>query len=370
MSTMAWFASVSVLLATTAPAQPERLGRRERIVLFPTVASLTPDGSAWRLTIHGWIYEEELSDRELRVWETLLDLDDHIEDPRERARLRERLGPFLVDNERDREVTIDIGGIHFRMPPSESNGHFQGEVTVPAGHAARVQEAQGTPGRIRCRAVLRAGDDRVFEGTVFLVPETGISVISDIDDTLRLTGIGNNKIVFRTTFLEPLRAVPGMAEVYSGWERRHGAVFHYLSASPWQLFLMLDAFFRDEGFPGGSFHLKPVRLKDRSLFTLFAPPEEYKPRLIEGLLKRFPQRRFVLVGDGSERDPEIFAEIARGHPRRIVRVLIRDPKQQGENARYTEAFRGLPAEMCVVFRDPAAIRDALEHATATATAPP
>lgn len=37
----------------------------------------------------------------------------------------------------------------------------------------------------------------------------------------------------------------------------------------------------------------------------------------------FPQQRFVLLGDNSQKDPEIYAAIANKYPDRIVAVYIR-----------------------------------------------
>ena len=66
--------------------------------------------------------------------------------------------------------------------------------------------------------------------------------------------------------------VPGMAEAYDRWSKAGGVTFHYVSASPWQLFAPLEGFVRSNGFPAGSFNLKSFRWKDRSFFDLFKSP--------------------------------------------------------------------------------------------------
>ena len=45
---------------------------------------------------------------------------------------------------------------------------------------------------------------------------------------------------------------------------------------------------------------------------------------ISTLLRRFPNRQFVLIGDSGERDPEVFREVRNQHPQQIAEVLIRD----------------------------------------------
>ena len=89
------------------------------------------------------------------------------------------------------------------------------------------------------------------------------------------------------------------------------------------------------------------------MLSLFADPEKYKPKLIEPLLKKFPQRQFVLVGDSGERDPEIYGALARKFPDQIKHIFIRDvtPQQTGKE-RYRAAFRNLTADDWTVFREP------------------
>jgi phosphatidate phosphatase APP1 len=152
-----------------------------------------------------------------------------------------------------------------------------------------------------------------------------------------------------------------MAALYQGWATNTGAQFHYVSASPWQLYVPLAAFMHSNGFPAGSFHLKSFRPKDRSFFELFASPVEYKLSVIEPLLKRFPKRQFVLVGDSGEKDPEVYARLAREHPEQIVMILIRELSDEGpESTRYRTVFQKLPSEKWRLFRDPKEIADSLK----------
>jgi phosphatidate phosphatase APP1 len=142
--------------------------------------------------------------------------------------------------------------------------------------------------------------------------------------------------------------------------RTNGAQFHYVSASPWQLYQPLSEFVRRNGFPAGTFHLKYFRVMDGTVLNLFQSPEAYKPGVIEPLLERFPQRRFVLVGDSGERDPEIYGALARKFPRQIVRILIRDVTGEAADApRYRKAFDGLPLAQWRIFKEPEEIRDAV-----------
>jgi hypothetical protein len=135
----------------------------------------------------------------------------------------------------------------------------------------------------------------------FLAPDS-LSVISDIDDTIRASHVHARSALLRGTFVDPFQAVHGMADVYRAWSRG-GAQFHYVSATPWQLDVPIAAFLEAQAFPKGSFHLRDFRWRDRSFFSVLRSPHRYKLRSIEPLLQRLPRRRFVLIGDSGQQDP-------------------------------------------------------------------
>jgi phosphatidate phosphatase APP1 len=278
----------------------------------------------------------------------------HVEmTDQEAATLGERARLFMVDNQRGRTIIVRVGEREHALGKSQPDGQFTGVIGLPDAEL-------GTTGTrtAQIQAVLPAGDSRRFLGQINLADENGISVISDIDDTIKATQVRDRKLLLRRTFLEPFKPVPGMAEVYRAWADKSGAQFCYVSASPWQLFLPLSEFVKSNGFPSGAFYLKKFRWKDESFLSLFESPERHKPTAIEPLLKQFPRRQFILVGDAGERDPEIYAGLARRYPQQIARILIRDVTgQPADSERYQTAFRGLPPGLWQVFRAPADILD-------------
>jgi hypothetical protein len=90
----------------------------------------------------------------------------------------------------------------------------------------------------------------------------------------------NRAALLRGTFVEPFRPVEGMADLYRAWSRS-GVQFHYLSATPWQLYVPIATFADTHGFPKGTFHLRDFRWRDRSFFNMFTSPDRYKMRTIE-----------------------------------------------------------------------------------------
>jgi len=143
-----------------------------------------------------------------------------------------------------------------------------------------------------------------------------------------------------------------MADVYRQWAEQ-GAAFHYVSASPWQLYPSLRGFVEQADYPPGSFFLRQFRLKDSSFWEFMQSSEQYKRDTIQAILRSFPGRRFILVGDAGERDPEIYGAVARDFPEQILHVYIRDVgRVADDHPRLREAFHGVQPERWTFFRHP------------------
>ena len=137
--------------------------------------------------------------------------------------------------------------------------------------------------------------------SIDVIDHLGISIISDIDDTIKITGVLDGKdTILQNTFFRKARQVPHMSEVYQNWASI-GAHIHYVSNSPWQVFPALSEFMTQQHFPQGSVHLRNVGTGD----LLRNKPGKHKLEVISAILRDFPHRKFILVGDSGEMDPEM-----------------------------------------------------------------
>ena len=95
----------------------------------------------------------------------------------------------------------------------------------------------------------------------------------------------------------------------------------------------LIGFLRHRDFPLG-----PLLLRD-----LIGTREgrARKHERIEEILELHPQLPFVLIGDSGEQDPEIYADIVRAHPGRILAVYIREVRLDPGDGRVEEVTRRL-----------------------------
>jgi len=335
----------------------------ETVVFFPTYAYPDEDGKTWTVPVHGQIFEAEVdSIRRRAMLSGVAEMLDVEPGSAESEMLRRRLGLFLVDNERGKEMFVRMGGKTYAAGTSDADGHFRNNRRLTDAEVeGLLEEQKRADGMICYRAATRESDERDFAGQVQAVGRDGISVISDIDDTIKHSQVTDRTALLSNTFLRAFEPAAGMAELYRDWARK-GAVFHYVSGSPWQLYPPLAEFIRVEGFPGGSFDLKNFRLKDPSSLGLLCSQESHKLEAIEPIMAAFPRRRFILVGDSGEQDPEIYAEIARKHPTQVAAIFIRNvTAAKTDDARFGAFGEGLDDVRFILFDDADTLRPTVEE---------
>jgi phosphatidate phosphatase APP1 len=149
-------------------------------------------------------------------------------------------------------------------------------------------------------------------------PQARFGIVSDIDDTILETGVQRVGQMIRQTLTGSALTrtpFPGAPELYRDLAADGNPVF-YVSSSPWNLHSFLLGFLEHREFPLG-----PLLLRDL-LGT--ATGREQKGRRIAEVLDMHPDLPFVLLGDSGERDPEIYADVVRANPGRILAVYIRE----------------------------------------------
>ena len=268
--------------------------------------------------------------------------------PKTKANFDRRIRLIIADNERGKTIVIQLAGKTLSLPETEPNGHAIGEFKLDA--ATVTQHASG--GRLTYHAILKKGDDRRFTGSINLIPPTGVSVISDFDDTVKITHATDRTKMLDHSLYQDYKAVPAMSQLYTSWAQ-NGATIHFASSSPWQLYEPIDKFLTANGFPARSLSLKYFRFKDTTLLNLFRKGTETKPAQIQPILQAFPNRRFVLVGDSGQEDPEVYAAMMKKFPSQVVRIYIRNvTKSSPTDKRFQDAFKGIDPEKWMLFDEP------------------
>lgn len=326
----------------------------ERVIFFPALASQV-NSTHWSVPIHGWIFEPEEESNKRAVFLRLLTKALSVKEADQKRILQRRVRPFLVDNQSMKRPKIEFigdGGIltSHRMPFSRKNGHFRSTLVLSTCHLglSKTSTSKHVDYLISYfQAKISDYDSRSFRASVHLVPPTGVSIISDIDDTIKLTNVLDKKDFLQNTFIKEFKAVPDMAKTFKQWRRQYkNCAFHFVSASPYQLYEELNDFTTKAGFPPASFHLKTIRPKDKTILQLFADPLVYKRNQIKLILREFPSRTFILVGDSGEKDPEVYASIYKDYSSQIRAIYIRNVN----NANATR-MEGIPNDRWSFFND-------------------
>ena len=246
----------------------------ERIVFFSTDAALSEDGNHWVVPIHVWVHEfDNVVIRRTGFAAAFRSTYGLKATPDTRANFEDRVRLIGADNERGKRIVVEIADRKLELPETEPNGHAIGRFKLDK----KFVEQNADSGSLNYSAIFPRGDVRTAQGFVRIVPRDGISVISDFDDTVKVTHATDRESMLRHTLYLDFESVPGMADLYTDWSRR-GALIHFVSSSPWHLYECFDDFLSASGFPKRTMSLKHFRFKDKTLMNLFRKGTETKPR--------------------------------------------------------------------------------------------
>ena len=338
------------LAAPAARAQTTFLASDEEVEFFPADAVLDAERDVWIVPVHAVVSEPE---RDATARQALLRaLADQLRLPTDSPldhTFQDRALRFLADHDAGARLVVKIAGHTERLAPTGPDGHVHATVEVPAPvvRTLPAPEQEWLP----ISLVLAPGDERSFEGRARLLPAEGLSVISDIGDTVLLADVKDRKRLIRRIFLDPFAPVPDMAPLYAACAAE-GAAFHYISSGPWQLHASIVTFLEQTGFPRGPLLLRELSARETQPFEWFDDEPGLKRTSIATIAQRWPGRRLILVGDSGDLDPELYGEAARRWPDRIERILIRDVTGDPRDApRYQTAFHDVPPERWTLFKN-------------------
>jgi phosphatidate phosphatase APP1 len=155
-----------------------------------------------------------------------------------------------------------------------------------------------------------------------LVPSASarFGVISDIDDTVIMSGVTRRVSMLVRLALSSARTrkpFRGVAAFYQALHAGMNPVF-YVSKSPWNLYEPLMEFFERQRLPMG-----PLLLRDYGRHLMFTRGTSHKAEQIDRIFSRYPELKFILIGDSGEHDPEIYSEVVRRHSDRVRAIYIR-----------------------------------------------
>lgn len=147
-------------------------------------------------------------------------------------------------------------------------------------------------------------DQTTYRYPMDFIEQDGFALISDLDDTIKHTGItGNKRSMFRNVFVHDTRSwtIKGMPLWYDTLRDHLNVDFFYVSNSPVQLFPIANNFIKRD-YPWGPLFLK--QYSGNFLSSLMTSSANRKLEPIWNIIQDFPKKKFILVGDSGEKDLE------------------------------------------------------------------
>ena len=326
----------------------------EEVTLAPSYAYTDESSGDVILKIRGWIYESNANLATRFTFLTLLEgyIDASVTEP---TNITQRIDPFLSSSQQDEVVRVQIGQNYYDMNASSGTGNFSGEIRLSASEAADIMNDQAELDAINYRIILTEDDTRVIKGRVTLLAQGGTIVISDIDDTVKVSEVyvSKNRLV-ENTFYKEAKVVDGMDDLFYNLAQDYNNVsFHFVSGSPKQLQDTLVPFLSNSGFKTDSMYLRDFVLDVTApeLYDFLDEDSTYRHKLqsIAEIMSDFPQSRFILVGDTGQKDPEVYSKVYRENVEKIEAIYFQNVSDENlSNQRMLSAF-GSYAEEVILF---------------------
>ncbi|RFS15506.1 App1 family protein [Emticicia sp. C21] len=176
------------------------------------------------------------------------------------------------------------------------------------------------------------------QGKIFIPHSTQYGFISDIDDTVLISHSVRPGKKLRVMFTKNPRSRKTFDDVvkfYQLLSLSHTTPdllnpFFYVSSSEWNLYDYLNEFFKHNDLPKGAFLLNQIKEWYQLLKTGRTKHQGKLARVIR-ILHAFPKQKFVLLGDNSQKDPEIYMAIANKYPGQVAAIYIRNVSAEKES---------------------------------------
>ncbi|KAI9738790.1 MAG: hypothetical protein M1834_008297 [Cirrosporium novae-zelandiae] len=342
------------------------------VLNMPPYANWTDQG--WNVRFHGNVYKvPNISESKIDDLANVFLIDVDIEDlpASQQDQARNLTREIFVVQQSDRNVTFYLepassagssgqeGGSGAVTPnggnqtvdfPHETTSEGDFDAFVPIKNVSGSGLAAGNETKEIQRLNVYATGTDTGNATAYLVPPSGLTVISDIDDILRVTKIYEPKEGLLNTFARPFTQWMNMPSIYSNWsESIPNMHFHYLTTTPEQATRNYMEFIYNT-YPGGSFDTRPLNFSDVNA-TL-----SIRKHFLNRIFETFPERKFILVADTSNSDVmRDYPQMVTDFPNQVQCIFLRNTSGTDSGDRFpydTSGFENLNQQMYMFFLTP------------------
>ncbi|KAJ7634061.1 hypothetical protein DFH06DRAFT_1220969 [Mycena polygramma] len=330
-----------------------------QVLNLPSYANWT--GSGWSLIVHGNVFKQpNISQSKLDDLANAFLIDTSVSQlPADQAaQARNLTAEIYVVQQSNLNISINIAPItssgktngtsqNLTVGPTSAEGDFDSPMLIP-DPSTQLQPGNETSA-IQHMSMHVNGTD-TGNATAYLVPVSGLTIISDIDDILRVTKIYEPKEGLLNSFARPFTPWMNMPEIYANWSKALPDLhFHYLTTTPEQVTRNYMQFIYAT-YPQGSFDTRPLNFSDVSA-TL-----SIRKFLLDRIFQTYPERKFVLVADTSNSDVmKDYPAMATDFPGQVACILLRNTSatDSGDQFPYdTSGFKGMDQSMYMFFTVP------------------
>lgn len=167
--------------------------------------------------------------------------------------------------------------------------------------------------------------------------ESKLGIISDIDDTFL---ISHSNSFFRKLYVLLLRNV-NSRKIFDDVVQHYKALsssgqtneqafnsFFYVSSSEWNLYEFIDTFAKLHELPKAVIKLEKIKTGISDFLFTGRGSHDHKFEKIKEIISFYPQLDYVLLGDDSQHDPDIYERICKIFPMNIEAVYIRQTSRR------------------------------------------
>ena len=166
--------------------------------------------------------------------------------------------------------------------------------------------------------------------SIIVPSSTSHSFISDIDDTFLISHSSNLRKRLFVLLTENARSRKPFDGAVKHYRMLHGIddevatdnTFFYVSSSEWNLYDYIKEFVQEYKLPDGIFLLNQIKTFSK-LFSTGQNNHGGKFTRIVKIIEAFPNQKFVLLGDDSQKDIDIYTSIVEHFPQSVYCVYIR-----------------------------------------------
>jgi phosphatidate phosphatase APP1 len=237
-------------------------------------------------------------------------------------------------------VEVSVGGSRAEMS-ADGEGFFRGWIDlaspIPVAEPWTEADLRLVSPADGARKVTAIGKIRLATS------DAAFGIISDLDDTVIQSRVSNFLLAVRTVMLGNARTrlpFPGVMELYRALERgadgRRRNPIYYVSSSPWNIHDLIAEFLELQGIPDGPICLRDWDVSPDALTS--SRLKTHKEPLIREIIEANPRLPFILIGDTSQKDPEIYAQIVKAYPGRVMAIYIRNVDPNPERSAGIQAL--------------------------------